>query len=181
MRPRGGRARRGAGTAPRTDLGRGRQAAQRGEQRVHPKTSSSSSPRRASSPRQPHSTPPPGSSEDEGLRGGSRGFPWWHVPKQGPKPAQGSFPRKKQADGLLLASGWMAEEEKSHVSPFGHFFSFFLLLSCLFTALLWGVWPYPGPRVVRCPPSPGWRRPWKGPGGLPIQEGGPVAAPHPPQ
>ena len=165
MRPRGGRAGQGAGTVPCTawdGAARLPSVESRGwTPKPPPRCGGASSLRQphgkgrgqpcrhCPAHRHPHTTP-----QQQQGRGAPRwewGFPWWHVPEQGPKPAWGSSPRRKQADGLLPTSWSKAEKEKSHLSPFGHFF----LLSCLFPALPWGVWPHPGPCTVRCPPSSG--------------------------
>lgn len=95
------------------------------------------------------------------------GFTRWHVVEQGPKPAWGRFPWEKagwRAAATVLEQGRGRQEGEK---PFGHVFSFLLLLSCLFPALLQGARPPPGPRAVRWPPPSGWRRPWEGPGGCP--------------
>lgn len=113
----------------------------------------------------------PTSSKAEGLHGNGAScggtFPSWGQSQHGE-----AFPGEK---GLLLAS-WSEAEKKSCVSPLRH--CFLSLLSCLFPAL--SPCTRSGSHRARCPPSPGWRRPWEGPGGLPSQEGGLVTPPHSP-
>lgn len=116
-----------------------------------------------SQPTAPHQQQGRGPPWEWGCHGGT--FPNW-----GQSQHEEAFPGEK---GLLLAP-WSEAEKKSHVSPLRH--CFFSLLSRLFPAL--SLWTPTRMDTARCAPSPGWRRPWEAPGGLPTQEGGLVTAPH---